>query len=303
MAKILQLDQKNYDLWLSYSWGPVSQGICGHIYEVIDYYFFLKDYYRVGILLAEDIDLDRLIKLVEDKYEVDQNDIDLLRENTVVCNRPLIVRGNNILFTDGGVKYLKQINLFFNKIFYFACGEFEVSENQNPNVFILQDERIYKPCYNGINYVKKILFSKYKKISEVATGVSLLYGTSSCRNIPTEMYRDLLETYPKNFICLADKKNQLKELSERLVFPDMPVSNLFEEFDTYIYTPVVRKFDCSPRFIAECRFYNKKVIFYKIDYWDKDRGLYWRNWDVENNFESLNLSADDSILDILKSRI
>lgn len=303
MAKILQLDQENYDLWLSYSWSRLDHGVCGHVFEVVEYYFFLKNYYRVGILIGDGIKQDDFIKLVKEKYDVEDCEIETMKQNLIFENRPLIVRGNNILFTDGGIKALSEVTLFFDKIFYFACAEFDITHNQNPNVFVLQDERIYKKCYNGIHYVKKILFSKYKKISKKSVNVNLLYGTASCRNISIEMYKDLLETYPEDFICLTNKVNRPKNLPERLKFLEMPVSNLFEKFDTYIYTPVAQRFDCSPRFIAECKFYNKRVIFHKIDYWDEDKGLYWRNWDVENNFESLFLDKADSMLSILKEKI
>jgi hypothetical protein len=303
LAKILQLDQKNYDLWISYSWSNNNHGICGHTFEVIDYYFFLKDYYRVGILLAEDIMPDDFIKSVKEKYAVSEEELETLKGHTVFCNRPTLVRGNNIIFTDGGVSSLKEITLFFDKIFYFACGNLEIKDNKNEKVFILQDNRIYEKCFNSINYVKKILFSKYKKIEQPLTEDFLLYGTKNCRAIPVEMYNDLLSAYPNNFICLTNKENRPKDMSERMQFLEMPVENLFEKFGTYIYTPVPRKFDCSPRFLAECRFYGKKVIFYNIDYWDVDKGLYWRNWDIENDFESLDLKHNDELLNILKEKI
>ena len=40
MNKILRLDP-NYDLWLSYTWSNNNHGICGHTYEIIDYYHIL----------------------------------------------------------------------------------------------------------------------------------------------------------------------------------------------------------------------------------------------------------------------
>jgi hypothetical protein len=42
------------------------------------------------------------------------------------------------------------------------------------------------------------------------------------------------------------------------------------------------------------------VIFHNIDYWNEDLGLYWRNWDIENEFDSLFLRGNDPIVDILK---
>lgn len=303
MAKILQLDQDNYDLWISYTWSNNNHGICGHTFELIDYYFFLKNHFRVGVLLAEDIDWETFQKSITEKYEVTREELDELKKHTVICNRPTLLRGNNILFTDGGVRSLSHVTLFFNKIIHFACGDFEIKDNDDPNVFILQDNRVYAPVKrNGIHYIKKILFSKYKKITSSEEG-NLLYGTKNCRHIPDEMYQDLLDKYTGSFLCLTNAENKSPFKSERFKFVDMPVSNLFEKFGTYIYTPVPRKFDCSPRFITECRFYGKKVEYYNIDYWDEDKGLYWRKYDIDNNFDSLFLKEEDELPKILRGII
>jgi len=127
----------------------------------------------------------------------------------------------------------------------------------------------------------------------------MLYGTKNCRNIPLTMYNDLLSTYSKDFICLTNDENKI-DVNERMKFLSLPVSNLFEKFSTYVYTPIPREFDCSPRFIAECKYYNKDVIYYNIDYLDKDLGLYWRKHDIENNFKSLFLDDQDPLINILK---
>lgn len=79
-----------------------------------------------------------------------------------------------------------------------------------------------------------------------------------------------------------------------------PVCNLFNRFSAYVYTPVPRKFDCSPRFLAECVHYGREVIFHNIDYWDEDKGLYWRWWDIQHDFQSLSLTDNDDIVTILQ---
>jgi len=60
-----------------------------------------------------------------------------------------------------------------------------------------------------------------------------------------------------------------------------PVENFMEQFDTYIYTPVSRHFDCSPRLLTECFLYRKKVIT-NISYAD-DTGFNVRYNDCINN--------------------
>ena len=77
-----------------------------------------------------------------------------------------------------------------------------------------------------------------------------------------------------------------------------PLPDFFNQFDTYIYTPVHRKFDCSPRLVTECFLQNKK-IFMHLDY--MDIGLETRYNDCVSNLESLNLKEGDPILDIIPS--
>jgi len=304
MAKILQLDQTHYDLWITYSWSDNNHGICGHTFEVIDYYFFLKNYFRVGILLAEDITEASFCDAVIDKYEVTPDEVSELLKNTVFCNRPTLLKGNNILFTDGGVVAMERLTLFFDNIFLFACGNREIKNNSKENVFVLQDERIYEKCFNSFHYVKKILFQKYKKLKDTKNTDVLLYGTKNCRNIEYEMYFELMDLYPEShFICLTSKENRPQLPSKRFSFPELPVKDLFLKFGTYIYTPVPRKFDCSPRFIAECKFYGKKVLFHRIDYWEEDKGLYWRQWDIDHQFQTLFLKEDDDIVPFLRGKI
>ncbi len=85
----------------------------------------------------------------------------------------------------------------------------------------------------------------------------------------------------------------------------MPVKNIFEKLNSYIYTPTRDKFDCSPRFIAECRFYNKDVIYHDINenYLKIDTGLQYRKYDIENDFKSINLEENDDIIEIIQSII
>jgi hypothetical protein len=295
MSKITQLDT-TYDLWLSYSWSNNNHGICGHTYEVIDYYHILRNDFKVGILLCEDIDWLTFESSIRSKYDFTDDEVADIKANTVFSNRPTLVKGRNILFTDGGVVNLEAVTLLFDNIFYFACGNKEVKDNDKDNVWILQDDRVYEPVKrNGINYKKRILFDRLKQLNN-AQDQLLVYATKNCRDL--DDYESLRE-YGKPVMVITNKENQPKPI-DGFTFVIPPVDNLFEQFTTYVYTPVKRKWDCSPRFIAECKYYGKQVVFHNIDYWEQDRGLYWRNWDIENDFDSLYLRTSDDIVNILK---
>lgn len=298
MSKIITLDPA-YDLWLSYSWSTNNHGICGHTFEVIDYFYILKKYFKVGILLCEDTDWSSFGAALRSKYAFTEQEILDFKKNTVFASRPKIVRGKNILLTDGGVVNMQDVTLLFDNIFYFACGNKEVKDNNKDNVWILQDDRVYDAVLkNGVNYKKKILFDKLKPIS-FSKNRALVYATKNCRNI--ESYQELTQ-YSDSILAITNQENKPEPIGGfEFVLP--PVENLFEQFSTYIYTPVPRKWDCSPRFIAECKYYGKQVIYHNIDYWDQDLGLYWRKWDLDNDFNSLFLKDNDSIVEILKGII
>ncbi len=298
MSKITQLDT-SYDLWLSYTWSNNNHGICGHTYEVIDYYHILRNDFKVGILLCEDIDWPTFESSIRGKYDFTDAEIEDMQSNTVFANRPTLVRGRNILFTDGGVVNMKAVTLLFDNIFYFACGNKEIKDNDKDNVWILQDDRVYEPVkQNGINYKKKILFDRLKKLGPSKNSV-LVYATKNCRHL--DSYEELLQ-YGKDILVITNKENQPKP-AQGFTFVVPPVDNLFEQFSTYVYTPVPRKWDCSPRFIAECKYYGKSVVFHNIDYWSEDHGLRVRQWDIENDFDSLCLRPSDDIVNILKGII
>jgi hypothetical protein len=295
MSKITQLDPA-YDLWLSYSWSNNNHGICGHTYEVIDYYHILRNDFKVGILLCEDTDWLTFESSIKSKYDFTDDEIADIKANTIFSNRPTLVKGRNILFTDGGVFNLESVTLLFDNIFYFACGNKEVKDNDKDNVWILQDDRVYEPVKrNGINYKKRILFDRLKQLNNVQDQL-LVYATKNCRDLDSH---EFLREYGKPVMVITNKENQPKAM-DGFTFVIPPVDNLFEQFNTYVYTPVKRKWDCSPRFIAECKYYGKQVVFHNIDYWEQDRGLYWRNWDIENDFDSLYLRTSDDIVNILK---
>ena len=68
---MLNLD-RDVDLYLSMTWNFPGQnhGMCGHIFEIIDYYLLLSKKYNVRILLCEDIDWYAIRDAMESKYNL-----------------------------------------------------------------------------------------------------------------------------------------------------------------------------------------------------------------------------------------
>lgn len=290
----------DYDLFLGYSWSNKPQGVCGHLYECIEYYTILKSHFKVGIFICEDMPRETMERAIRDKYDFTDTEIDELFSDTFFFDVPKILKAPAILLVDGGFSKLKDKHILTNTLMAFPCGDVGVYDQ--PKISIFHDERIYGPCTKGVHYVKKILFGRYRKVTTEVEYVNLLYVTRGPREVNEALYEDVAEALRGDFI-LATNVTVNATLSNRFTVMDLPIPNLFEKFSTYVYTPTIRRFDCSPRFIAECRWYDKQVIYHGIDYWDADKGLFWRQTDINDNFDSIILRDGDEIIDLVKHAI
>ena len=315
MSNRLLLD-KSYDLYLSMTWPPnTDHGVSGHIYEIIDYYLLLKDHLKVGIAICENMTWKQFRSIIVSKYNVSDSELTEIEHSTVFHPRPKILRGNNVLFVDGGIKnclHAHGVLLFFNHIFSFRCAKEDTHHDLiYKNLTLLQDNRVYSDEDNNIaiDYKKRIKFDSYNDVAQTRTNTALLYLTKNCRLLSDGDIIDVIRTYDyENYMILTSTPKEHKSRfanHDNLHFPAMPVDNIFEKFDTYIYTPTKGSADCSPRFIAECKHYGKEIIYHNIDesYLDRDPGLKYRRYDIENDFDSVNLKPDDDIIDILHERI
>lgn len=320
--KFLNLDD-SYDLYLTMTWmQDNNHGICGHVYEIIDYYLLLSRKIKVGILICEDMTWQMFESCIRSKYTLDENVISCIKDDITFCNRPkwVLGRDTSILFVDGGL--LNSIaaccvNLMVKNIFSFKCNPDDTHYNlPYKNITLLQDNRVYddEDSKTAIQYVKKIGFRYYKEYDSLKTDTALIYCTTNCRKLCSISVLDILFKYRfKNYMLLTNDPEQYASLSNsfnQISFPIMPVEDIFQKFDSYIYTPtgggvVTRKFDCSPRFIVECAHYGKNVIYHGIDhdYLEIDRGLKWRMHDIENNLKDLYLDDSDELIDILYDRL
>jgi hypothetical protein len=278
--------------------------MCGHTFEVIEYYMILKDKFKTGILITDsEITWGVFECAILSKYNFSDIEIEDIKRNTRFAGKPKLLKGRNILFTDGGMSSVKNNIVLFDNIIYFACGDLNIKNNDANNTWVLQDNRVYdKVLKNGINYKKKILFDRFKKIDN-SKKQYLLYGTKNCRDIDIKNYKEIVDKYGSNIIAITNKKNQPKIRIDGINFVIPPVTDIFENFVTYIYTETNKKWDCSPRFICECQYYGKEVVYHNINYLEQDKGLYWRKWDLENDFDSLYLTKSDEIITILKKII
>ena len=301
-----------YDICLSMTWYPGgSHLISGHVYEIIDYYVMLSKRYNVCILFGDTFtDWTTFREVIVSKYSLSTETLKLLEINTFYKTYPRYIKGRNILFVDGGLCRLQKQGtaLMFDNILTFKCAYTETISDLQYDAMILQDDRVYKdlnPSDTKIshNYIKKIYFDILKKQTNVQNSTGLLYLTKNCRATSNKQIDDIIsQTNLDHYILITDSPEKYKP-KNCMTIVQPPVNNLFDMFSTYIYMPLEQQWDGSPRLPAECKYYGRSVKYHDdIDesYLQKDTGLRWRKHDIEHNFESLHLTQEDGIFDILK---
>lgn len=324
--KVLELNKLKQDLiyttdadiLLTYGADVNKYGICGHFFEVIEYYLFLKKYtkYSIEILLGEEILLND-INIALSKYRIKN-----ISELPIKISRPRIIKAPNtiVIYTDGFIN--KKITYSIKHMILFPCGikdytnsgKNTIPKNLKNKISILGDSRLnylVEDDFTFKHYVKKIFFDIfYPRRLTKSKKYLTLYATSNCKLISEDTIYRIRNEYPNLPILLLINpnspllqfKSELKEINVELRF--VPIHNLFEKIDTYLYTSIARKWDCSPRMLAECKFYG---IPYLLDndindeYLSDDLGLKYRLEDIEKDFESLYLKENDLIIEVIDS--
>lgn len=263
--------------------GYSGHGISGHLREVLDYYIYFKEYFNSVQLCLFPEDIQNVRSIIETQYTINEEFFNILET-------PKILYGKYVFFVDG---HSNDLFLSPSKNAFRCVNETEL--NYFTNVF--QDSRIYEDLPNSIHYVKKINFDYYKEIKK-SKHRTLLYLTSNCRMISEQEILRIRKKYPgMRFLIISDVDKPYFHF-DNAEFRYVPVDNLFEEFDTYMYTEVKDAChgDCSPRFIAECKFYGKEVIYENLT---SSPGLEIRKYDIEHNFEKLFLTKNDPLADYI----
>lgn len=283
---------EKYNVLLTFS--PIRE-ITGHWFEVFEYYYFLKKhgFFPCMLFNSPGIQKSTIIVALKEKYScsISEEDIFVLEDNEHIIAAPNSV----VIVCDGNFYSLERhgIKIISKKTLGFACGQKPVYSKRYE---YLLDKRIYNVDY-GIDYAKKI-YAEILRKPERSDNNALFYLTTNCRLFDVNSLQRIIDEefceYDKCIIVTNNKMYSSLSGNVSVLYP--PVKNLFNMFRTYVYTPVPRKFDCSPRFIAECALFGKNVEYYNIDY--NDAGLEARILDIGSN--KVWIKDDDEIIDIIK---
>lgn len=289
------------DIVICYNLKDKPYGICGHLFEAVDYYHFLKKYYTVEILIGEKLTNEE-INVSLSKYNVTDVKINF--------GKPKIINARNsiLLYVDGNL----NTDIVYNvkNILLFPCGIKDYTFLQDlhfkEKITMLLDKRLGYTVPNTIksfDYNKKINFDELKKIDKKSNDI-LIYSTSHCKLISNKIIEKYLKITKENIVVLVNKDSELLSnpiQNKRISYHIVPYNNMYSLIGTYIYTPINRKWDCSNRMIPECKFFNINVIIDdEIDeeYLKYDKALYYRIED-SNNLDLVALRDNDNILRII----
>ena len=275
------------ELILMYTWdlnGYYDNKICGHMYELIDYYWILKDYFDIKIIFPTNYDLEMVLSkyafTLEEKIELSKKLIPRPKSGIIKT------KGGKglVLITDGNLGNFKGI--IYGIPVQFSCGKLGLIPKDKRTWYLLHDRRICNvnqfvdydsnPPKKVFNYNKRILFDKlYKDNSYKPLIIEehfLFYLTENCKYQTEEQINKILEKYKIKetfsvitIVCDYDFDiSKLDYPNSRIQFIDIsnyPIDIFSIPFTTYVYTDVKRQWDCSNRLIAECDFQDRKVFF------------------------------------------
>ena len=286
MSISFHLDLREYDLTITTSF-LYKHGISGHVFEEIEYYWLVKDNtsFKPCILLSDGTTLEEFEKALVNKYK----DIDDIMDHVYYHPHPKLLFTNNLLVVDGSWRGMDRSQVFAKNVFIFRCAEdnFDYFHKAFDNVYLLQDYDVYGK--EGIDYYKKILFDRLIVPPNGKDNTAMLYLTSNCRGIPQSEVNELVKGYD-DYVVLTNTPEAYNNSHE------VPVDNLWELFDTYIYTSIPKQWDCSSRFIKECEYFGRDVV-YAIDY--EDKAL---NVRINNSIQDVTLNSNDYFIELLNDK-
>lgn len=287
------LNLRKYDLVITTSYN-FKFGICGHLFEMIEYYWAIKNWTNLNpcILLSDGTTIEEFNVALRAKYD------DLIVENVVYHPFPKVLLTKNLMIVDGSSRF-DHTEIYSDNFFLLRCHETEYDFyiKNKAKCYLLQDFEIYddKPDkITVIDYKKKILYNKFKKITGNIDDAAMFYLTDVSRFVSEKDLKDIIEKYNIHDNIIFTNK---PELYSSVKTYKVPVVDMWNKFSKYVYTKLPGKRDCSNRFILECMYYNKEII-YDIDYYDKSLEIR-----KKDGIKNTSLERGDFLVEYLNERI
>ena len=282
---------RHYKVTLTTAYQP-HFGISGHLFEMIEYFMHFR--YVKGIdaciLISDGTSKEMFFKAIDDKYDLTQEELQQFKDHTYFEFKPFVIYADTLLITNGSMRF-EGADLFANKKLVFRCSNLEPGLDRD-DIILLQDPRIYEDMDNSVPYKKRMLFSKYKKLEPKHPNVGMFYAKSNSKVMHRDEFDYLVDKHKNRFDSFMLLTDQVIDVPDGVELRLVPVPDLWDSFGAYIYThkESTKLVDCSPRFVAECKFYGKELI---IEAPQIDKGLAARLYDIEH--DDVWLREDDDI--------
>lgn len=265
--------------------------LSGHFFELFDYYYILSSKFKTKILIPENVELERIERILKSHYSIEFNLNDIIiGYDYELIKVPIVLNVDDCHF----FLNLNRKKFLCEKFFSFACGDSYFFPNvELLDIIRLADYAIYNELPNSINYTKKIL--PHLKRIENDNQKEFVHLTKNCRSLNSEKLGQLILEHP-NLLIYTDYLPKSLELEYPSVSVSYePIENF--NFKKFIYTPISRKFDCSPRLILECEILGIPVEYFCIDYIDE--GLERRRF---GDIDDFILNSNDEIFEIINTQ-
>lgn len=178
------------------------------------------------------------------------------------------------------------------------------------NTLILYDNRIFHPIdhYKSEVYFRTLNFHIMKGCTRPSGKVGMLNMVTNHKCYDYDEILDIVKQYDfiDNWILytkasLWDKYSDFNYLSHPDIWVQItPEIRYMDRFTHLLYLPSKRRFDPSPRLIAEAKYFDKILIYHNYETAPND-GAYFRYQDVLNSYHLLKMDSEDPILDILRN--
>lgn len=279
----------------------------GHLYEMVEYAYILKDKYDVKMYVTDDM-VKNITSIINWRYmftAVDRDALHCMIETySSVIDEPdaimLNVDGYLDLFDASAIR-VNVKHVFTLRCFATYLDSISIFAKSH-SVTLLEDSRIYSQTFENVtqkHYVKKILFDKFFKVDNSPENCYFLYFNNECKRFSLTNFMRLRKKYD-NFYIVGPPDLAYLDSLENVMFETIPANDIFSKFSTLVYfgtTLDAVKEDCSCRLICEAVHYGKDIVF-ECDY-ELDKPTQIRLKDAEN-IDTLNLTKDDEIFKLLE---
>lgn len=253
-----------------------TRKLTGSTFNMFEYYVTILENnpeFKLIMLDATPSDIEYYCDIFENRYDLD--DIDY-RKNFMGKDFKEIVKLNStlskVLVLDyGTVEKLKNI-LLLPEIVHIA-------ERTEDSKYCFSSDNV--TVYGEMPFSKwdkpyrmKLMFNRFKKLNKVEEAIYVYSPENKDRTFVDDL-------------DLGDKKILFKAGDH--------LSNLFENFDEYVYYHGNKVWDQHPRLFLECAYYKKKITY--INNFNVKDGSYYRYQDLtELGLENRTLTKDDEIV-------